>query len=85
MQHKAFDFPASCFFHEVQDPADMSFRLIQLRIPHNPEQTPFGPFDHRGIDARDRLARFCAGYLAGLGHLTTREAEKIIKKHPRKD
>jgi hypothetical protein len=85
MRHKGIDYPDSTYFNEVQDPEDKSFRLIDLRIPHDPAQTPFGPFEYRGRDARDRIARFCASILQGLGHLTEREAEKIIKKHPRKD
>lgn len=45
------------------DPADPRFVLIEMRIPNGgmPEAEYFG------VDARDRIARFCTAYLEGAG------------------
>ena len=40
----------------------------------------YGPFEYFGVQARDRLRRFCAVYLVGIGDLTEREAKKICRK-----
>ena len=85
MKHKVFDYPDSTYFIDTQDPSDPEFRLINMRLPYDPRQTPYGPFEYKGIECRDRLVRFCAAYLAGFGYLTQREVDKIVRKHPRRN
>ena len=81
-RHKVQAFPESTYFRDKVDPSDSSFRLVELRLPRDVSQGVYGPFEYTGADCRDRLARFAAAYLEGLGHLSPREAEKIAKKHP---
>lgn len=44
------------------DPSDPRFALIEMRIPNGgqPEAS------YRGLDAADRITRFCAAYLKGV-------------------
>ncbi len=68
-------------FHDRVDPGDPNFRLVELRLPHDAEGNPgYGPFAYVGIHACERLRRFCAVFLQGMGDLTEREAEKILRK-----
>ena len=68
-------------FNDCVDPADPNYRLVTMRIPHDAKVLPsYGPFAYVGLRARERLRRFCAGYLAGLGDITVRDADKIMKK-----
>lgn len=69
------------YFKDRLDPDDHDFRLVALRLPHDAKDQPtYGPFEYTGVAARERLRRFCAGYLAGVGDLTVKEAEKIMRK-----
>ena len=69
------------YFKDRVDPDDGDFRLVELRLPHDAKGQPsYGPFEYTGIRARERLRRFCAAYLAGIGDITAREAEKIMRK-----
>jgi hypothetical protein len=69
------------YFKDRVDPTDENFRLVELRLPHDPRGQPnYGPFEYLGVAARERLRRMCAVYLAGFGDLTEREAEKICRK-----
>lgn len=69
------------YFKDRVDPADGLFRLVEMKLPHDPLAQPnYGPFEYTGIQARERLRRFCAGYLSGFGDITVKEAEKIMRK-----
>lgn len=69
------------YFKDRVDPDDGNFRLVELRLPHDAKGNPtYGPYDYAGIKARERIRRFCAGYLSGTGDITMREAEKIVRK-----
>jgi hypothetical protein len=69
------------YFKDHVDPNDGNFRLVELKLPHDARDNPsYGPFEYVGIRARERLRRFCAAYLAGIGDITVREAEKIMRK-----
>ena len=69
------------YFKDRVDPDDENYRLVALRLPHDPKAQPnYGPFEYEGVLARERLRRFCAGYLSGMGDITVREAEKIMRK-----
>jgi len=68
-------------FKDRVDPDDVDFRIVELRLPHDSKGQPnYGPYEYTGIHARERLRRFCAMYLSGLGDITVREAEKIMRK-----
>jgi hypothetical protein len=68
-------------FKDRIDPEDGDFRLVELRLPHDAKAQPtYGPFEYTGIAARERIRRFCAAFLAGIGDLTVKEAEKIMRK-----
>lgn len=69
------------YFKDRVDPNDGDFRIVEVRLPHDPKAQPnYGPFEYSGIHARERLRRFCAGYLSGTGDMTVRDAEKIMRK-----
>lgn len=69
------------YFKDRVDPEDADFRLVELRLPHdNKGQANYGPFEYTGISARERIRRFCAAYLAGIGDLSVKEADKIMRK-----
>lgn len=67
-------------FRDRVDPSDPNFRIVEIRMPHDARTTGYGPFEFTGPAAAERLRRYCAAYLSGVGDITTREAEKIIKK-----
>lgn len=71
---------ATSRFDDRVDPSDPNFRLIEMRIPHDARTPDYGPFEFRGRAAMERLRRFCAAYLSGLGDITVRDAERIIRK-----
>jgi hypothetical protein len=74
------DWSTSSFKDRV-DPDDGNFRVLELRLPHDARAQPnYGPFEYTGILARERLRRFCAGFLSGIGDITLREAEKIMRR-----
>jgi hypothetical protein len=71
----------SSYFKDRVDPTDADFRLVELRLPHDANAQPsYGPFEYTGIGARERIRRFCASYLAGMGDLSVKEADKIMRK-----
>ncbi len=71
---------AKSSFKDCEDPSDSDFRIVEIRIPLNPALRPYSRSVYEGFEAAERLRRFCAGFLAGYGDLTDREAEKIIRK-----
>jgi hypothetical protein len=69
------------YFKDRVDPNDGDFRIVEVRLPHDVRAQPnYGPFEYLGVHARERLRRFCAGYLSGTGDITVRDAEKIMRK-----
>ncbi len=72
-------------FKDRVDPADASFRLVELRIPHNPAELNYGPFEYHDADAAERLRRFCVGYLSGFGDVSDRDAQRIIRESKAND
>lgn len=69
------------YFKDRVDPADADFRIVELRLPHDANaQSNYGPFEYTGVSALERIRRFCASYLAGIGDLSVKEAEKIMRK-----
>jgi len=74
------DWSAS-YFKDCVDPDNGDFRLVALRLPHDAKGQPsYGPYEYRGLAARERLRRFCAGYLSGIGDISMKDAEKIMRK-----
>ena len=74
------DWEASHFRDHV-DPDDRNFRLVELRLPHDPKAQPnYGPFEYLGSAARERIRRFAAAFLQGTGDISARDAERIINK-----
>ncbi len=68
-------------FKDRVDPENSNFRIVELRIPHDAKGQPsYGPFEYLGIHARERIRRFCAAFLARVGDITERDADKIIRK-----
>lgn len=70
----------TAYFKDRIDPADNNFRLVEIRLPRDPRVTSYGPFEYHDAAAGERLRRFCAAYLAGVGDITMRDAEKICRK-----
>lgn len=74
------------YFKDRVDPTDDNFRLVEMRIPRDTsEKEPYGPFNYGGVAARERIRRFCAGFLCGMRDLTMREASRIIEKSRKAD
>jgi len=68
-------------FKDTVDPEDNNFRVVELRLPHDSRTQPnYGPFKYFGIAARERIRRFAAAFLHGLGDISARDAERIIRK-----
>jgi hypothetical protein len=71
----------AAYFLDRVDPEDPNYRLVEIRLPHAAKAQPsYGPFSYAGLRARERLRRFCAGFLSGFGDITVHEAEKIMRK-----
>ena len=68
-------------FRDRVDPEDRNFRLVEMRLPHDLRAQPnYGPFEYLGIAARERIRRFAAAFLQGMGDISSRDAERIINK-----
>lgn len=69
------------YFRDCVDPDDRNFRLVKLRLPHDPMGQPnYGPFEYLGVAARERIRRFAAALLQGTGDISARDAARIINK-----
>jgi hypothetical protein len=68
-------------FRDRIDPEDRNFRLVEMRLPHDSGAQPnYGPFEYLGVAARERIRRFAAAFLHAMGDISSRDAERILKK-----
>jgi len=71
---------AGMWFKDRVDPVDDRFRLVEMRIPMEPNLRHGYAHEYVGRAVTQRIRRFAAAFLAGTGDLTHAHATRVLRE-----
>ncbi len=74
------DLLAGIWWRDRVDPQDSRFRLVEMRIPMDPDLVKPGyAYEYAGRAVLQRIRRFAAGFLCGNRDITHAHAQRIMR------